>query len=225
MEGNAMWRRFISMGDSLTAGIGDYGTDWRPVGWARRLSQFLDLLVGPCWYTNIAVSGSVVDDVIDRQIGQVVLREPNLSSLTIGMNDIQRRYFPEDEFTAKFSKVVHRATLGYPQLLTCTYPETTAIRLAYAHSRVVNGQVVWVPDEEDAALLMGRCLKLNDIIRKVAADNGALMLDLAQIFQGVDLGSDNADVLFSADGFHPNAEGHKLWATLAAELLLKNRPT
>src|SRR5271165_6268642 len=84
------WSRYVALGDSLTAGRGDFAADGRPVGWAKRLGGTLSARTGViCSVTNLAADGATVANVVDRQLPLVEDLRPDLVSATVGMNDIR----------------------------------------------------------------------------------------------------------------------------------------
>src|ERR1700680_2659704 len=88
------WSTYVALGDSLTAGRGDAGSDGRPVGWAQRLAGLLTARTGVrCSLTNLAADGATLTDVLTRQLPLAAGTCPDLVSVTVGVNDIRARGF------------------------------------------------------------------------------------------------------------------------------------
>jgi lysophospholipase L1-like esterase len=194
------WRRFVALGDSLTAGRGDLGSDGRHIGWARRLADMLsERCPAPCELTNLAVDGADVTTVLDRQLPRVAGLGPDLVSLTVGMNDVRLREFDPNAFTAGLGKLLAALSATGATVLTCTLPDVSAVVALPAEYVVIAQQ---------------RLREASDIIRSEAARYRALCLDTWAM---PDAATDPA--LFTADRLHPNASGHRKLAAAFAELL------
>jgi lysophospholipase L1-like esterase len=195
------WSRFVALGDSLTAGRGDFGPDGRPVGWARRLAGFLTDRTGVnCMLTNLAVDGATVGRVLADQLPQLGDVRPDLVSVTVGMNDIRSPEFSPAGFTADVGQLLDALTQTGATLLTCTLPDIA--------------DVVPLPPEH-VALAHRRLAQASDIIREQAAIRGAVCLD-TWAMKDVAARPD----LFTDDRLHPNASGHRMLAAVFADLLL-----
>ncbi len=194
------WRRFVALGDSLTAGRGDVGPDGRHIGWARRLAELLcEQSQGNCELTNLAVDGADVAAVLDRQLPRVAELRPDLISLTVGMNDVRLREFDPSAFTARLGKLLAALAATGATVLTCTLPDVSA--------------VVELPAEY-VVIAQQRLRQASDIIRSQSARYRALCLDAWAM---PDAATDPA--LFTADRLHPNARGHRALAAAFAQLL------
>jgi lysophospholipase L1-like esterase len=194
------WRRFVALGDSLTAGRGDLGSDGRHIGWARRLADMLsEQCQARCELTNLAVDGADVATVLDRQLPRVAEFEPDLVSLTVGMNDVRLREFDPNVFTAGVAKLLAALASTGATVLTCTLPDVSAVVELPAEYVIIAHQ---------------RLREASDIIRSEAVRYRALCLDTWAM---PDAATDPA--LFTADRLHPNASGHRRLAAAFAELL------
>jgi lysophospholipase L1-like esterase len=194
------WRRFVALGDSLTAGRGDVGLDGRHIGWARRLADLLcDHSPARCELTNLAVDGADVAAVLDRQLPRVAGLQPDLISLTVGMNDVRLREFDPNTFMARLGRLMAALAATGATVLTCTLPDVSA--------------VVELPAEY-VIIAQQRLREASDIIRSQSVRYRALCLDTWAM---PDAATDPA--LFTADRLHPNANGHRVLAAAFAELL------
>jgi lysophospholipase L1-like esterase len=194
------WRRFVALGDSLTAGRGDVGPDGRHIGWARRLAELLsDQGPGCCELTNLAADGADVATVLHLQLPRVAALRPDLISLTVGMNDVRLREFSPNAFAASLGKLLAALAATGATVLTCTLPDVSAVVELPAEYVVIAHQ---------------RLREASDIIRSESARYRALCLDTWAM---PDASTDPA--LFTADRLHPNANGHRVLAATFAELL------
>jgi lysophospholipase L1-like esterase len=195
------WSRYVALGDSLTAGRGDFGADGRPVGWARRLADILSDRTGvACTVTNLAIDGATISRVLEQQLPHLDGTKPDLVSLTVGMNDIRGPRFSEADFTGQLDRLLDALAATGATILTCTLPDIA--------------EVVELPPEyvEIARQRLGAA---SDIIRGQSARHGAVCLDTWAMR---DIAA--SPELFTADRLHPNTSGHRRLATAFADLLL-----
>ncbi|HLK76095.1 MAG TPA: GDSL-type esterase/lipase family protein [Streptosporangiaceae bacterium] len=93
------WSNYVALGDSLTAGRDDHGPGGVRIGWAQRLAGILSARTTvPCALTNLAADGAGVTAVLEKQLGPAGRLDPDLVSVTVGMNDIRDPGFREDRF-------------------------------------------------------------------------------------------------------------------------------
>ena len=195
------WSRYVALGDSLTAGRGDFAADGRPVGWAKRLAGLLSAQTGvTCSVTNLAVDGATVANVLDRQLPLVEGLGPDLVSATVGMNDIRNTEFDPADFAASLSKLLDGLAATGATVLTCTLPDVAG--------------VVDLPPEY-VEIAHQRLREASDIIREQAARRGAVCLDTWAMRDAA-----RSPALFTEDRLHPNTAGHRLLAARFADLLL-----
>lgn len=83
--------RYVAIGDSLSEGVGDDPwPDGTPRGWADRLAELLAAHDGEVEYANLAVRGYRAHEVLETQVEAARAMEPDVLTLTAGMNDILR---------------------------------------------------------------------------------------------------------------------------------------
>jgi lysophospholipase L1-like esterase len=195
------WTTFVALGDSLTAGRGDVGSDGRPVGWARRLANLLSDRTGvACALTNLAVDGATVAKVLAEQLPQLDGISPDLVSATVGMNDIRGLEFSPADFTADLRRLLDSLAATGATVLTCTLPDIAG--------------VVELPPEY-VEIARERLSLASDIIRDESAHRGAVCFDTWAMSELT-----VRPELFTADRLHPNASGHRMLATKFVDLLL-----
>ena len=148
--------RYVAIGDSLTEGVGDL--DWpdgTPRGWADRLARRLADHHGAVDYANFAVRGYRSVEVLERQVRPALELEPDLLTLTVGMNDILR---PELDMDLLRRRLVEIVT-----------PFTT---------KGVDVAVVPIPDIRGVTpagrFLHRRRLELNELYRYLASEHGMI---------------------------------------------------
>jgi lysophospholipase L1-like esterase len=200
-SGPRAWPRYVALGDSLTAGRGDFGLDGLPLGWAYRLAMILsDRTRADCALTNLAVDGATVGNVLARQVPQLDGVRPDLVSVTVGMNDIRGLEFSPADFAAEVERLFGVLAATGATVLTCTLPDIAG--------------VVGLPPEY-VEIGRQRLRRASDIIRAEAARRRAVCLDLWAMPELA-----RRPELFTADRLHPNASGHLLLANKFADLLL-----
>jgi lysophospholipase L1-like esterase len=193
------WSTYVAIGDSLTAGRGDEGRDGRPIGWAQRLADILSVRTTErCSFTNLAVDGATVHDVLSKQLPAVAARKPDLVSVTVGVNDIRRREFDELSFKAELGQLLEALAATQASLLTCTLPDLT---------------VIMSLSPELHEIVRERMRLASDIIREQAESYGAVCLD-AWSLPGV-----TDPDLYGPDRLHPNSRGHQFIAAACADKL------
>jgi len=193
------WSTYVALGDSLTAGRGDEGRDGRPVGWAQRLADVLSVRTAVrCRLINLAVDGATVGQVLAKQLPAVAACQPDLISVTVGLNDIRVRGFDELSFKADLGQLLESLAATQATLLTCTLPDITAI-------------MALSPDLADVA--RDRLRLTSDIIREQAQSYGARCLDAWAMPEVAD------PELYAPARMHLGSRGHQLMAAACADLL------
>ena len=193
------WSNFVALGDSLTAGKGDAGPGGRPVGWAQRLADVLSVRTAVrCTLTNMAEDRATVSSVLKEQLPKVAAAQPDLVSVTVGMNDIRARGFDEMAFKSELGQLLEGLAGTKAKVLTCTLPNIAAI----------------MPLPPELTEIARERMRLaSDIIREQAESYEAVCLD-AWSLPGI-----SDPELYSADRMHPNGKGHQLIAAAFADKL------
>ncbi|MDG9719595.1 SGNH/GDSL hydrolase family protein [Streptomyces sp. DH24] len=177
--------RFVALGDSLTAGVGDpCGDGWR--GWAALLAPGLDR--GPGDFTNLAQSGAQTRDVLERQLPDALALRPHLASVVVGVNDTLRRTFDIHAVTTRLDEVYAALTRQGTVLLTACLPDP--------------GAMLGLPGSL-ARPLARRQRAVNTVVHALSDRYGAVHLHAAE----GDWITDRA--MWSADRLHPGERGHR----------------
>jgi lysophospholipase L1-like esterase len=193
------WSRYVAVGDSLTAGRDDAGPDGRRIGWPRRLADLLDARTGvSCLLTNLARDGAGVPAVLHHQLPLVGPLDPDLVSVTVGMNDIREPGFRRDEFAAGLDRLLDGLAETGATVLTATLPDIAA--------------AISLPSDL-VEIARERMRQASEVIRDQAAGRGAICLDVWAMPDAAD------PALFAPDHIHPNSAGHRLIAARFADLL------
>jgi lysophospholipase L1-like esterase len=189
----------VALGDSLTAGKGDAGPGGHPVGWAQRLADVLSVRTAVrCTLTNMAEDRATVSSVLKEQLPKVAAAEPDLVSVTVGLNDIRARGFDEMTFKSELGQLLEGLAGTKAKVLTCTLPNIAAI----------------MPLPPELTEIARERMRLaSDIIREQAESYEAVCLD-AWSLPGI-----SDPELYSADRMHPNGKGHQFIAAAFADKL------
>jgi len=149
--------RYVAIGDSLSEGVGDEPwPDGTLRGWTDRLAA---LLVerrgadGMLEYANLAVRGSKSARVLESQVDEAVAMNPDLVTLTAGMNDLLRRRLDFDVVRSTLIEIVRPFTARGARLLIVPIPDVRAV-------------------SPMGRLIDARRLRLNAIYRELARDHG-----------------------------------------------------
>ncbi|WP_063002249.1 SGNH/GDSL hydrolase family protein [Nocardia mikamii] len=184
---DAPWRRFGVAGDSLSAGVGDPTPGYRNAGWSERLSGVLRRVRPDVRYLGTAEIGATTARTIDHQLDRIAAFGPDLLHMPCGPNDIARRDPDFDEIETTMRRMYDVAASTGALLTTFT------LGSAYV--------VPAFPDWPE------RIRGMNDITRRVAADYGAVVVDMW------DHPVNARDNLLSADRIHFSTSGQAVLAT------------
>jgi lysophospholipase L1-like esterase len=183
------------MGDSFTAGIGDPEprSPGGLRGWADRIAEELNAGRSDFAYANLAVSGLVMRQILDQQLGPAIELKPDLVTLSAGGNDV----------------VFHR---GDPDRLAATLDAGVGMLSA-------TGATILLftgPDWGDTPLfghLRGKVAVLNENIRTIAARHNAVIADLWALRQLSD------PQMWDPDRLHFSPLGHHTIAGMVLDTL------
>lgn len=192
--------RLVCVGDSFTEGMSD---DLRPDGhhrgWADRVASGLAVRAagtgGVVEYANLAIRGKLLDQVAAEQVGPALALAPTILTFHAGPNDVLRRGTDLDDLFRRYDDAVAR--IADDSRRTVLF---TAIGRAGGTGRL-------------AQLLADRFARFNANVRAVAAERGAVVVDL----EGVRALTDRR--LWHSDRLHLNSEGHARVAAAVLETL------
>ena len=154
----APWRRFASIGDSLSAGTSDPTPGYGPLGWADRVADLLRRVVPDLAYANTAVVGATTADTLREQVAPMQAFAPDLLHLPSGANDLFGR---RPDFGAIEAGVAELFDLG---------AQTGALLTAFTF-----GRAFVVPTFDDWA---ERVRRVNEIVRTLAVAHDVVLVDM-----------------------------------------------
>ena len=188
--------RIVTLGDSITLGMGDPAPDggWR--GWARHLAAGLPK---PELH-NLAAIGAQAKHVERDQLPDALLLRPHVASVIVGINDTLRAGFNPVRTGQATARTVAALTASGATVLTMRLPDPA--------------QMFGLPSGL-ARPLSRRMRAVNAELDRVAAHYGTLHWDASTDPETYDRRN------WSVDRLHPNERGHRLiacrmWDRLAA---------
>lgn len=188
------FERYVAIGDSSTEGLDDPDGAGGYRGWANRLAELIADAQGSLLYANLGVRGRRARQVLEQQLEPALAMSPDLVTVFAGTNDAVARRFEVESVAAELA-AIQRALIGAgATVLTFTLPDL--------------GPVMPL-----ARPLAPRVRALNQALRAVAAETGAVLVDFAAHSTASD------PRLWSDDRLHANAAGHaRMAAGLACAL-------
>jgi lysophospholipase L1-like esterase len=183
------------MGDSFTAGMGDP----EPLspggmrGWADRIAEELSGVVPDFRYANLAVSGLVMREILDRQLAPAIALQPDLVTLSAGGNDIVFHRSDPDRLAATLDAAVGMLSATGATIVLFTGPDWRHTPLL-GHNR-------------------GRVAVYNENIRTIAARHHGVIADLWTLRQLSD------PQMWDPDRLHFSPLGHHTIAAMVLESL------
>jgi lysophospholipase L1-like esterase len=188
--------RIVTLGDSITLGMGDPapGGGWR--GWAKYLAAGLS---GPELH-NLATRGAQAKQVERDQLPAALELRPDIASVFVGINDTLRAGFDPVRTGQATARTVAALTANGATVLTMRLPDPA--------------QMFGLPGGL-ARPLTRRMRAVNAELDKIAAHYGTLHWDASSDPETYDRRN------WSVDRLHPNERGHRLiacrfWDRLAA---------
>ncbi|MCD9874695.1 SGNH/GDSL hydrolase family protein [Streptomyces guryensis] len=151
--------RYVAIGDSLTEGIGDPGPAGGHRGWADRFAEILAQAQPGLTYANLAVRGKTSTQIRADQLGPALALQPDLVTVTAGMNDVVRPRYDPEAVAANIEETFARLTASGARVATMTFPDL--------------GKVSPV-----ARRVRPRIVELNARLRSLAARHGVAVLDV-----------------------------------------------
>lgn len=144
--------RYVAIGDSLSEGVGDDPwPDGTPRGWADRLAEILSAHHGRIDYANFAVRGYRADVVRRTQLAPALGLDPDLVTLTAGMNDLLGLRLDLAELRRTLVDIVAPFTTKGARLLVVPIPDVSGIsptgRLISRRRSALNGIYRYLAEE------------------------------------------------------------------------------
>jgi lysophospholipase L1-like esterase len=153
------FRSYVALGDSFTEGVGDPDPS-RPNGvrgWADRVADVLAAGHDGFRYANLAIRGRKMQAVLAEQVEPAIALRPDLVSVYAGGNDILRPKVDIDGILEPYAAALGR------------------LRDAGAHVVLFTAfDLGWAPV---FGRLRGRVAIYNELVREIADDTGATLVD------------------------------------------------
>ncbi|WP_354234796.1 SGNH/GDSL hydrolase family protein [Arthrobacter sp. UYEF3] len=189
------WKRYVALGDSFTAGLGDP----EPLnpggmrGWADRIAEEFNAARGDFSYANLAISGLVLQQIVDQQLGPAIALKPDLVTLSAGGNDL----------------VFHRRD---PDRLAVSLEEAVAALSATGATVVLFTGPDW-GDTPIFGHIRGKVAVFNENIRTIAVRHHGVIADLWTLRQLSD------PRMWDPDRLHFSPLGHHTIASMVLDTL------
>ncbi|MEU6409966.1 SGNH/GDSL hydrolase family protein [Microbispora sp. NPDC046933] len=189
--------RLVTLGDSVTAGLGDPLPGGGRRGYARLLA---DSLGGPgeVLFRNLGRSGATARDVAAEQLPLALSFRPTVATVLAGVNDTLRGSFAVPAIAADVETTVAGLCRAGATVLTARLPDP--------------GLMLGVPDVVRRPLTR-RVHVVNEILDHLAERYGTVHVDLAShpaLYERR---------MWGVDRLHPSERGHRLLALLFAGAL------
>jgi lysophospholipase L1-like esterase len=195
--GSSTTVRFVALGDSITAGLGDPMPDggWR--GWAALLAE---CLAAPedMEFHNLAEPGALTLTLSERQLPGALALRPTVAAVVVGVNDTLRGSFDVARTGRALHDVVSQLRRVGALVLTARLPDP--------------GRMLRLP-RSIASPLARRIGAVNAVADVVAAAHATVHFDSTSHPELYD------SLMWSVDRLHPSERGHRLLAIAFANLL------
>jgi len=189
------FRSYVALGDSFTEGVGDPDPQ-RPNGvrgWADRVAEVMAGHDPAFCYANLAIRGRKMRQVLDEQVGPALALRPDLVSVYAGGNDILRPTVDIDAIVAPYADALRRLHAAGARLVLFT-----------------GFDLGWAPM---FGRLRGRVAVYNELVREIADDTGATVVDFWRMREYRD------PRMWDVDRIHMSALGHQHMAVAVLDAL------
>ncbi len=187
--------RFVALGDSFTEGVGD-DAPGRPNGvrgWADRVAEQLCAADPSFGYANLAIRGRKLRQIMAEQVDAAIALKPTLVTIYAGANDIMRPKVDIDDLLVDY--------------------ETGVQKLTEAGATVVLFTGFDARGSKVFSTMRGRTAIYNELVRGIAGDHGALLVDYWRFSEYYDWG------MWATDRMHMSAAGHANMASRVLDVL------
>lgn len=165
-------------------------------------------------FFNRGISGNTLDDLEKRWENDVISLQPDILSILIGINDIDKIIkeggeFDMAEWEQKYRSLIKRA-----------YESNSNLKLVLCAPFVAKtGKLSSAPDYEKRLNLICECGK---VIEKIANDYNAVFVSYFELFNNLQMQSGENSTYWIWDGIHPTPAGQgkmaELWLKCTDEL-------
>ncbi|WP_144611390.1 SGNH/GDSL hydrolase family protein [Bacillus cereus] len=191
-----MWKRFVSIGDSFTEGIGDEVEGIALKSW---VDHFVQLCVNDIEYANFAKRGLVTKEIRSQQLEKALTFNPDLVSIIAGANDVLKGRWNQQAYKKDMEFMIDTLSKTDADIIIASLPDFT-VRLPFS--------------SEKKQMLKEQLLEANEVILSLSREYKLHYVD----FWKNPLVNDNS--LWSTDLIHPNSKGY----VKVAELIHSSLP-
>lgn len=176
--------RYVALGDSFSEGVGDDDPS-RPNGvrgWADRVAEQLSANDPSFGYANLAIRGRKLRQIMAEQVDAAVELNPTLVSIYAGANDILRPKIDVDNLLLEYDAGIRTLRATGATVVMFTGFDARG-------SKVFN-------------TMRGRTAIYNELVRGIAEDHGALLVDYWRFNEYYDWR------MWAQDRMHMSPAGH-----------------
>ena len=192
--------RFVVLGDSAAAGIGDSDKFGNNFGWGYYLARAIQ---SPLVYANVSRPGAQSKEVRDVQLKHAIHFKPDLAAVIVGGNDVLRNGFSPHRFHQNLREIVAQLAA-----------QNSTVLLLELHDP---NKLLKLP-KTLADILDRRINLVNAITRSVAEEFAAKLLETRQI------ANIYSKDMWHVDRMHPSKKGHQHLARNFRKILLDEIP-
>jgi len=189
------YTRYVALGDSFTEGVGDPDPT-RPNGlrgWADRLAEVLATKDADFRYANLAIRGRKLRAILDEQVDAAVALNPDLVTVYAGGNDLMRPSVDIDAMVGDYAEGIGKLAATGAHVLLWTGFDT-------------GGSAIF-------GKIRGRVAIYNELVRQVAEEHGATLVDFWRMREFRDWR------LWDVDRLHMSSAGHERMAIAVLDVL------
>jgi lysophospholipase L1-like esterase len=192
--------RFVVLGDSAAAGIGDSDKFGNNFGWGYYLARAIQ---SPLIYANLSRPGAQSQEVRDVQLKHALDLKPDLAAVIVGGNDVLRNGFSPQRFHQNLREIVAQLSA-----------QNSTVLLLELHDP---NKLLKLP-KTLAGILDRRINMVNAMTRSVAEEFQTKLLQTRQI---ADIYSKD---MWHVDRMHPSKKGHQHLAKNFRRILIDQIP-
>lgn len=175
---------------------------------------------GP-FIVNAGIGGNNTADMLARMEKDCLSHKPDLTILMAGTNDMNSlKHIPLPVYEKNLRQIVTTIRKTGSQLLMMTILPAYEPYLFTRHR-----QSFYAPEGYKA-----RNKAVNDVIRKIAADEQQTLLDMHHVFEAAGNIGEEADSLIQnvvnsgkTDGVHPTGEGYRVMGTVIYDCIIQRQ--
>ncbi len=182
--------KMVSLGDSLTAGVGAKGS-WNnyPVIIGQKLNK-----TGPIVeLDNFADPGAASQNLLNFQLDLAISENPDLVTILIGINDMHN-FVSLSKFQDNYQSIID-------QLKAKTHAKVVLINIPMLGGK----KILFFPYN---LWFDYRTRQFNKVIKSLAEKNNLKYIDLYSLTKER---FEKDESLYSEDNFHPSVKGYQLW--------------